>query len=70
MNLNVTSVNIKLLPKTLYQPALRTNFKSNPKEQQAEVIPVYGESPIRTNPAQLSLFALHDFHGQNLRMER
>ncbi len=32
--------------------------------------PVYVESEIRTNPAQLSLLHMHDFHGQNIRMER
>ena len=36
----------------------------------AEVISVYGDSPIRTKPAQLSLFALHDFHGQDIKMEQ
>ncbi len=33
-------------------------------------IPVYGNDDIRTNPAQLSIFHMHDFHGQNIRMER
>lgn len=33
-------------------------------------LPVYGTGEIRTNPAQLSLFHMHDFHGQNIRMER
>lgn len=35
-----------------------------------KIISVYGDDEIRTQPAQLSLFALHDFHGQNIRMER
>lgn len=43
-------------------------FKTQPEP--AEIVSVYSDSPIRTKPAQLSLFALHDFHGQNLRMER
>ena len=43
-------------------------FKTQPEP--SETISVYSDSPIRTKPAQLSLFALHDFHGQNLRMER
>ncbi len=33
-------------------------------------VSVYGNDEIRTNPAQLSLFHMHDFHGQNIRMER
>lgn len=33
-------------------------------------VPVHVESEIRTNPAQLSLLHMHDFHGQNIRMER
>ena len=36
----------------------------------ADTIPVYGDNTIRTKPAQLSLFHMHDFHGQNIRMER
>ena len=35
-----------------------------------DVLPVYGDEAIRTKPAQLSLFHMHDFHGQNIRMER
>ena len=35
-----------------------------------KIMSVYGDDEIRTQPAQLSLFALHDFHGQNIRMER
>ena len=34
------------------------------------ITPVYGDDEIRTNPALLSLFAMHDFHGQNIRMEK
>ena len=39
-------------------------------KQPDNIIPVYGDDVIRTKPAQLSLFVLHDFHGQNIRMER
>ena len=39
-------------------------------KQPDNIIPVYGDDVIRTKPAQLSLFAMHDFHGQNIRMER
>ena len=44
-------------------------FKENTKPEQ-NYISVYGNNEIRTNPAQLSLFHMHDFHGQNIRMER
>lgn len=47
----------------------RPSFKSDDNKRH-NILSVYGDSPIRTNPAQLSLFALHDFHGQDIRMER
>lgn len=48
-----------------------TKTQASP-ETKAEVkaLGVYGNDEIRTNPAQLSLFHMHDFHGQNIRMER
>lgn len=52
-------------PKSLSRPAFRGD--TNPS---GEYKPVYGDDEIRTNPAQLSLFHMHDFHGQNIRMER
>lgn len=52
-------------------------FRSNeaPKVEskqslQPEVVSVYSDYPIKTKPAQLSLFALHDFHGQDIKMEQ
>lgn len=53
-------------------------FKSTVKNMTADselkepksFIPVYGYDEIRTNPAQLSILHMHDFHGQNIRMER
>ena len=43
---------------------------SSSLEKYSTELPVYGSDVIRTNPAQLSLFHMHDFHGQNIRMER
>ena len=43
---------------------------SKPALNHRESLPVYGYDEIRTKPAQLSLFHMHDFHGQNIRMER
>ena len=69
MNIKISNLNINPLP-----IAFRKKSDSNPafktQQEPAKTISVYSDSPIRTNPAQLSLFALHDFHGQNLRMER
>lgn len=55
----------------------RMPFHSNPSGmtvkaelRSEDVMPVYENNEIRTNPAQLSLFHMHDFHGQNIRMER
>ena len=67
--MNISKINLITQP-TYYKNRSVTppNFKSN--DSKGSSIAVYGDSPIRTNPAQLSLFAVHDFHGQNLRMER
>lgn len=67
--MNISKINLITQPNT-YRNRVVTppNFKSNNSSN--TTIPVYSDSPIRTNPAQLSVFALHDFHGQNLRMER
>ena len=69
MKINFQNVNINS-PSVTFQKRSNSNpvFKTQPEP--SEVISVYSDSPIRTKPAQLSLFALHDFHGQNLRMER
>ncbi len=48
----------------------RTADSVKPEQPVTNTIAVYGDSEIRTNPAQLSLFHMHDFHGQSIRMER
>ena len=35
-----------------------------------QTVPIYEENPIVTKPSQLSLFQIHDFHGQSIKMER
>lgn len=70
MNINIPKINLNPYS-TLARNNFNTipSFKSDDKERH-NIISVYGDSPIRTNPAQLSLFALHDFHGQDIRMEK
>ena len=68
MNLSVSQINYK--PYTVFkskQPAVVTKAPDNSWER---TVPVYGDDVIRTNPAQLSILHMHDFHGQNIRMER
>ena len=69
MNLKISQININR-----YIPSFKSaeTKASNPVKQSdsVNVIPVYGDDVIRTSPAQLSLFFMHDFHGQNIRMER
>lgn len=68
-SMNISKINLITQPTYYKNRAISSpNFKSN--DSKAPILSVYSDSPIRTNPAQLSLFALHDFHGQNLRMER
>ena len=69
MNINISKINLnpQKLP-VAYRTITPPSFKAN--DDRKNIVPVYGDSPIRTNPAQLSLFALHDFHGQDIRMER
>lgn len=69
MNFEISKINFR-------QPTI--SFKRENKTVQHpitsklpdNIIPVYGNDTIRTNPAQLSLFFMHDFHGQNIRMEK
>ena len=70
MNVNISKLNVNHNPITFRRQSNHNVVLKSKPIQPAETISVYGDSPIRTNPAQLSLFALHDFHGQNLRMER
>lgn len=69
MNINISKINLnpQKFP-VAYRTITPPSFKAN--DDRKNIVPVYGDSPIRTNPAQLSLFALHDFHGQDIRMER
>lgn len=69
MNVNIQKININPNPVS-FQKQKNTSPAFKTQQEPSEIISVYSDSPIRTNPAQLSLFALHDFHGQNLRMER
>lgn len=68
MNIDISNIRFKYaMPfknnpeKTTARPELRAN---------TPYLNVYGDDVIRTNPAQLSIFHMHDFHGQNIRMER
>ena len=68
MKVNISKISYNVQPTACrFGATSKQNFKSS---EPSETISIYSDSPIRTNPAQLSLFALHDFHGQNLRMER
>ena len=70
MNVNAIRYSYNINPSFL---AFKSKEPHNTEHNQftpAEVISVYGNSPIRTKPAQLSLFALHDFHGQDIKMEQ
>lgn len=70
MNINIPKLNLNNYSTLArYHYHSQPSFKSDDRERH-NIISVYGDSPIRTNPAQLSLFALHDFHGQDIRMER
>jgi len=53
-----------------YKNYSKPAFKSEIKQSNIPVVKIYADSPIYTKPAQLSILGLHDFHGQNLRMER
>lgn len=66
---NISNFNIKLNSVDRKIVSL-PNFKGEQDIHETDYITVYGDNPIRTNPAQLSLFHMHDFHGQNIRMER
>ena len=73
MNFKISKYNINPQSITFRERSNSSlSFKSEQPQNQSTtaVIPIYGDSPIRTNPAQLSLFALHDFHGQDIKMER
>lgn len=70
MNVNAIRYSYNVNPSFL---AFKSKEPHNIEHNQftpAEAISVYGNSPIRTKPAQLSLFALHDFHGQDIKMEQ
>jgi len=67
MNINVQNICFNRLPFGNNYKQRAANFDSL---EEKNYIPVYERSEILTNPAQLSLFHMHDFHGQNIRMER
>lgn len=70
MNIRFSYLNHSIKPNFV---AFRSNDSKKPEQpvvKPGNIVSVYSDSPIRTKPAQLSLFALHDFHGQNLKMER
>lgn len=67
MNINVQNICFNRLPFGNNYKQKAANFDSL---EEKNYIPVYERSEILTNPAQLSLFHMHDFHGQNIRMER
>lgn len=66
MNINI--------PNIRFNPALpfRSNVYPAADKQsvQNKTTETAYNNEIRTNPAQLSLLHMHDFHGQNIRMER
>lgn len=67
MNLSVSPINYNQYSFRGVKPAVVEHAQ---KDGKREVMPVYSDDVIRTKPAQLSLFHMHDFHGQNIRMER
>lgn len=67
MNINIQKFN--MLQHTVFKNQKGLNNSSTPMANPS-VLSVYGDDEIRTNPAQLSLFHMHDFHGQSIRMER
>jgi len=67
MNLSVSPISYSQYAFKGVKPAVATHDENNGWER---VVSVYGDDVIRTKPAQLSLFHMHDFHGQNIRMER
>ena len=69
----IMSLGIPKINNTLLRIPFRGNYTQASvitSKQPENVMSVYGDDEIRTKPAQLSLFAMHDFHGQNIRMER
>lgn len=71
MNINVSKISNNFYQQTAFlnKSKITPGFKANDSKPEL-TYSVYGDNPIRTNPAQLSLFALHDFHGQDITMER
>ena len=77
-NLSDKTLKMASLVATSFGLATLAIFQRN-KANNEEVIKVYDlesnvpkvlDKPIITKPAQLSLFHMHDFHGQSERMER
>lgn len=70
MNVNAIRYSYNINPSFLTFKRQEPQSTEQKQFTPAEVVSVYGDSPIRTKPAQLSLFALHDFHGQDIKMEQ
>ena len=68
--MNISLSNIRFNNCLPFKNNYNKTTASDALEQSADTVPVYGNEEIRTNPAQLSLFHMHDFHGQTIRMER
>ena len=68
MNFNIQKINFNPFLTFREKPEFK-DYQSNPMPSE-KALSVYGDDVIRTKPAQLSLFHMHDFHGQNIRMEK
>ncbi|MCQ2739627.1 MAG: 5'-nucleotidase C-terminal domain-containing protein [bacterium] len=69
MNLNIQTFSFNPFV-TFRQSSPQLTVSSQQNNSQIKPLPVYGDDVIRTKPAQLSIFHMHDFHGQNIKMER
>lgn len=70
MKLSISQINFKPVFKNDNLPLAKNQEQPVTTSKESKSISVYGNDEIRTNPTQLSLFHMHDFHGQNIRMER
>ena len=68
--MNISLSNIRIQSSMPFKSAVQSVTADSKLRENNSAIPVYGNDEIRTNPAQLSIFHMHDFHGQNIRMER
>jgi len=68
--MNISLSNIRFQRSMPFKSNANNSTANSELRENKTAIPVYGNDEIRTNPAQLSIFHMHDFHGQNIRMER